>query len=250
MRLARYNADRLGLVRGAQIVDVTEALEAVGARRWPAPPGDGLAAALGAVAERVEAVRKTGFVQLHSSVTLRSPVANPTRIAVARADSDPPGLSLRDPVPAGAGEGIALAAEAGPVDYEAGLALVTGRMAEDVAEDEALDYVAGYTVGLLPAAQAGSPVLGPWLVSADEIADPDSLRVRLLVNGEDRGDCAAAGAGGCRRMVAAASRLWTLHPGDTIVAAAPGGPLPLRPGDRAACEIERIGALDAAVRAR
>lgn len=247
MRLARYNADRLGLIRGAQIVDVTEALEAVGAPRRPAPPGDGLAAALGVVADRVEAAGKSGFVQLHSSVTLRSPVANPTRIAVARAGSGAPGLSLRDPVPAGAGEGLALAAEAGPVACEAGLALVTGRTARDVAEDEALDCVAGYTIGLLPAAQAGSPVLGPWLVSADEIADPESLRVRVGVNGAG---AAAERIGGCRRLVAAASRLWTLHPGDTIVAAAPGGPVPLRPGDRVACEIERIGVLEAAARAR
>lgn len=253
MRLARYNTDRLGLVRGPQIVDVTEALAAVDARRRLAPPGDGLAAALGAVADRVEEVRKSGFVQLHSSVTLRSPIADPTRIAVARApaDSESPGLSLCDPVPAGAGEGVALAAEAGPVDCEAGLALVTGRTAADVAEDEALDYVAGYTIGLLPAERAGSPVLGPWLVSADEIADPDSLRVRVRVNGAGRGAGAAAErAGICRRLVAAASRLWTLHPGDTIVAAAPGGPFPLRPGDRVACEVDRIGALEAAVRAR
>lgn len=250
MRLARYNAGRLGLVRGAQIVDVTEALEAVGAPRWPAPPGDGLAAALGAVAERVQAAGKSGFVQLHSSVTLGSPVANPTRIATARAGSGAPGLSLRDPVPAGAGEGIALAVEAGPVDCEAGLALVTGRTARDVAEDEALDYVAGYTIGLLPAARAGAPVLGPWLVSADEITDPESLRVRVRLNGAGHGEGAAAEPGGCRRLVAAASRLWTLHPGDTIVAAAPGGSVPLRPGDRVACEIERIGVLEATARAR
>ena len=283
MKIARYNADKLGLVQNEQLIDVTEAIEAAGAWRWPLPPGDRLIAGLDAVRDRVLGLRKWGFVQLHSSVTLKSPVANPTKVIGApanyrahidEANADPGitfgtttttiedyGLFLKNPVLVGPGEGIAVPFAERRNDHEVELAMIIGRLAKNVAEADALDYVAGYAIGLdmtvrgredrsLRKAADGFSVLGPWLVTADEIPDPDSLALRLSVNGELRQESSTAmQIFNCRRLIAYASRFYTLYPGDVIMTGTPEGVGPVVPGDVMTCEIEGIGAMEVAVRA-
>ncbi len=286
MKLARYNADKLGLVRNEQLIDVTEAIDAIetaGQAGWPLPPGDRLIAAIDAVRARVDALRKSGFVQLHTSVSLKSPVANPTKVIGApanyrahidEANADPGitfgtttttiedyGLFLKNPVPVGPGEGIALPFADRRTDHEVELAMIIGRTARNVARADALDCVAGYAIGLdmtvrgreersLRKAADGFSVLGPWLVTADEIPDPDSLALRLSVNGELRQDSSTAmQIFDCRRLIAYASRFYTLYPGDVIMTGTPEGVGPVVPGDVMTCEIEGIGAMEVAVRA-
>lgn len=87
------------------------------------------------------------------------------------------------------------------LDYEAEFAFVIGQRARNVSQDEALKYVAGYTIvndvtyrdlqrrtlqWLQGKAVDGSAPMGPWLVTADELADPSGLDIVLTVNGEER----------------------------------------------------------------
>ncbi len=282
MRLCRYNRNKLGLVKGDQLIDVTAALDVLPERRWPFPPGDPLIAGLDAVLPEIAAHEKAGYVQGVANVALRSPVANPTKILGTSANpadragearerpetaSGEPGrtaaacgLFLRAASAlAGAAEGIAPGHANRPNDHGVGLAIVVGRAGKNVAPEDALGHVAGYAIGLdvtlrgvedrsLRKSLDGYAVIGPWMTTADEIADPDGLGLRILVNGEPRREAGAAmPASGCRELIAGASRFCTLYPGDVVTTGAPGGVGPLRPGDRLRCELDIVGAMEVSV---
>ena len=80
MKLCIYNDNKLGVVEGQELIDVSEALEAIPQSGWPRPPGDAFIASLGNVKLLVGTLRKWGFVQRHASVQIHSPVANPTKV--------------------------------------------------------------------------------------------------------------------------------------------------------------------------
>ena len=86
MRICRYNADKLGLVKGDQPIDVTLALDVIPKSGWPRPQGDAMVANLDTIFPEIEASRKMGYVQGVNNVTLKSPVANPTKIIAAPAN--------------------------------------------------------------------------------------------------------------------------------------------------------------------
>jgi 2-keto-4-pentenoate hydratase/2-oxohepta-3-ene-1,7-dioic acid hydratase in catechol pathway len=152
------------------------------------------------------------------------------------------------------------------VDYEAELAIVIGRRARRVRESEALNYVLGYTCGNDVSARdlqfsdqqwvRGKSLdsfcpLGPVLVTADEIPDPQVLRIRCTVNGELLQDANTSDMiFPVARLVAHASAAFTLEPGDVIMTGTPPGvgafrkpPRFLRAGDEMTVEVERIGRL-------
>jgi 2-keto-4-pentenoate hydratase/2-oxohepta-3-ene-1,7-dioic acid hydratase in catechol pathway len=158
------------------------------------------------------------------------------------------------------------------VDYEAELAVVIGRRASRVAADDALDHVAGYACANDVSARSlqfrssqwllGKAIdtflpLGPYLVTADEVPDPQALGIRCLVNDEllqssDTGQMVF----GVAELISYASRTITLEPGDLLVTGTPSGvgmaadpPRFLRPGDRMRVEIDGLGQLDNTVRA-
>lgn len=153
------------------------------------------------------------------------------------------------------------------LDYEVELALVIGRTASYVPETEALDCVAGFstfcdfserafqkerggqwTKG--KSADTFAP-MGPWLVTADEVADPQALRLWCRVNGEPRqngwtGDMLHP----VRKLVSHISHFMTLLPGDVIATGTPAGvgmgmkpPCYLKPGDLVECGVEGLGEL-------
>lgn len=152
------------------------------------------------------------------------------------------------------------------VDWEAELVVVIGRRVRDVPASEALGCVIGYTAGndvtardLQRAHQQwfkgksldGFCPLGPWIVTADEIPDPQALRVALRVDGVTKQDATTADmvtpvAG----LIASLSAGMTLEPGDLLMTGTPAGvgvgrtpPEFLRPGNVVEVEIERIGTL-------
>lgn len=166
----------------------------------------------------------------------------------------------------GPGARIQLPAASAKVDYEAELAIVIGKRARDVAKDKAGDVIAGYTIVNDVSARdlqfarnqwlAGKSldtfgVMGPALVTADEIADPHALSVRTWVNDELRQNSTTAQlVFGVSELIADMSRLWTLEPGDVIATGTPGGvgisfkpPRFLKSGDRVRIEIEGLGTL-------
>jgi 2-keto-4-pentenoate hydratase/2-oxohepta-3-ene-1,7-dioic acid hydratase in catechol pathway len=157
------------------------------------------------------------------------------------------------------------------VDYEAELGVVIGRTARNVSEAAALDHVFGYTcINDVSARdlQFGDgqwirgksldtfcPV-GPWIVTADEIPDPQTLDIACLVNGEALQSSTTANMFfGVRTLIAHCSRAFTLNPGDLIATGTPAGvgvykkpPRMLEDGDEMVIRIERIGDLRNACR--
>jgi len=153
------------------------------------------------------------------------------------------------------------------VDWEVELAVIIGRRAHDVAVEDALDHVFGYTIGNDVSARDlqfsdGQWVraksldtfcpLGPLLVTADEIPDPQALRLVCRVNGEVMQD-ATTGlmVFGVAELISRLSRAFTLDPGDVIATGTPPGvgwardpKRLLLDGETVAVEIEGIGVLE------
>jgi 2-keto-4-pentenoate hydratase/2-oxohepta-3-ene-1,7-dioic acid hydratase in catechol pathway len=93
-------------------------------------------------------------------------------------------------------------------------------------------------------------VLGPWLVTADEIPDPGLLDLQLELNGELRQQSNTRHLIlGVPQLIELASSFYTLHPGDVVLTGTPEGVSPIAPGDRVVATIERIGTMQVSVRA-
>jgi 2,4-didehydro-3-deoxy-L-rhamnonate hydrolase len=153
------------------------------------------------------------------------------------------------------------------LDYEVELAVVIGRTASYVEELDAMDYVAGYstfcdfserafqkemggqwTKG--KSADSFAPI-GPWLVTPDEVKDPQGLRLWCKVNGELRQNSWTGGMSfSVRQLISYVSRFMTLLPGDVIATGTPAGvamgmspPRYLQAGDFVECGVEGLGEL-------
>ena len=153
------------------------------------------------------------------------------------------------------------------LDYEVELGVVIGRPAKGVSEADAKDHVFGYVVANDVSArdwQRHSPTftmgksfdthgpIGPWIVTADEIADPHALKLRCLVNGEVRQDSETSElVYNVWQQIAYLSTAFTLNSGDLIATGTPSGvgigmqpPRFLQAGDVVRCEIDGIGAIE------
>jgi acylpyruvate hydrolase len=171
----------------------------------------------------------------------------------------------------GPGDDIPHPPEVQNLDYEVELAIVIGKPCVDVSEDEALDYVAGYSafndisardvirgenkagIHLIGKSFPGFAPMGPYLVTADEIPDPQNLKLKLSVNGETRQDSNLSYMiFKIREMIAYWSQMG-LNPGDVLTTGTPRGvaagrkpdqpPWWLKPGDVVEAEVEKIGRL-------
>jgi acylpyruvate hydrolase len=153
------------------------------------------------------------------------------------------------------------------LDYEAEFAFVIGKRARNVSQEDALDYVAGYTIvndvtyrdiqrrtlqWLQGKTVEGSAPMGPWLVTTDELTDPSGLEVVLTVNGEERQHTNTANlVFTVPYLVEFLSNLMTLEPGDVILTGTPGGvgvamdpQTFLKDGDVVKIAINKIGTLE------
>jgi 2-keto-4-pentenoate hydratase/2-oxohepta-3-ene-1,7-dioic acid hydratase in catechol pathway len=286
MRLCRFDEGRLGVVDGHQIRDVTAALEVLPTVRYPFPLYDALVAKLPKVVARARIVMDGAPVVPLDRVRLLSPIANPGKIIAApvnyqkHLDEVKSDVQIHANNPAhtitiqqagvflkaasslvGPGEGVVICKPERRTDHEVELAVVIGRPASRVPASEALDYVAGYTIGLDISIRGSedrslrkSPdtytVLGPWLVTADEIPNPAVLDLDITVNGELRQKSNTRYMIlGVPELIEMASSFYTLHPGDVILTGTPEGVSPIEPGDRIVATVERIGTMEVAVRA-
>lgn len=160
---------------------------------------------------------------------------------------------------------LIIPSEHAKVDYEAELVFVVGRPAKNVAAADALEYLAGFTCGqdyservLQMAAGRQFSIgksfdtffpMGPHLVSADEVGDPNDLSIRCLVNGEVCQDGNTKDmVFGVGKLVEFLSSVVTLRPGDVCLTGTPAGvgfvknpPRLLAPGDVVETEIEKVG---------
>jgi 2,4-didehydro-3-deoxy-L-rhamnonate hydrolase len=284
MRLCRFDDDRLGVVTGEEVRDVTPVIARLPARRWPFPKGDPLIEALDELRPAIEAEAKRTPARPVSQVKLLSPVANPSKIVAApvnyrrhleeaRADAEIHfqkqieeiqriGLFLKaTSALVGPSEGVALRYLDRRNDHEVELALVIGKRADRVRAADWARHVAGYAIGLdmtirgpeersLRKSVDSYCVVGPWLVTPDEIADPTGLALSLAVNGEQRQKANTRDLVlGLGTLVELASSFYTLLPGDIILTGTPEGVGPVRPGDVMDAAIDGIGAMRVEVRA-
>ena len=284
MKICRYDNDRLGLVLGDEARDVTAALAVLPSVSWPVPLGDLMIANLGSIMTAVEKLISEAPVKEISDVQLRSPVANPSKIIGAPINYQTHidesiiddgivsqrkishisdwGLFLKANTSlVGPGDGVAVQFIEARNDHEVELAVVIGKACTHVSGENALDYVAGYAIGLdmttrgkeLQSFRKSSDsyaVIGPWLVTADEINDPNNLDLRISVNGEMRQDSNTRDlVYDVGRLIEYASERYTLLPGDIIMTGTPDGVGPVEPGDVMTAEIENIGVMEVAARA-
>ena len=170
----------------------------------------------------------------------------------------------------GPGDPVVLPTISNQVDYEAELGVVIGKTARKVAVEDALEYVAGYTVFndvSARDAQLGDgqwvrgksfdtfAPMGPALVTRDEVPDPHNLNISLRLNGAVMQDSNTRHLiFDVNQLIAFLSQAITLEPGDVIATGTPSGvgmgrkpPVFLKPGDRMVIEIESVGVLESPV---
>lgn len=284
MRLCRFDDNRLGLVRGDEVLDVTPVIARLPVQRWPLPKGDPLIAALDELRPHIETEAKRAVARPLSQVTLLSPVANPSKIVCApvnykrhleeaRADAEihhqkqveeiqRVGLFLKaTSALVGPSAGVALRYLDRRNDHEVELALVIGKAADRVKAADALQYVAAYAIGLdmtirgpeersLRKSGDSYCVLGPWMVTADEFTNPDRRDLSITVNGEPRQKANTKDLVlGLGTLIELASSFYTLLPGDILLSGTPEGVGSVRPGDVMDAAIDGIGAMRVEVRA-
>ena len=286
MKLCRFDQNRLGVVDGDIVRDVTAALDVLPAYRYPLPTHDVLIANLPQVLSRVRAIVADAPTRALADVTLLSPVANPGKLIAAPVNFQKHLAEVRGDVaihnnnPAltvtihsagvflkassslvGPGQGIAVRKPDRRTDHEVELAFVVGKRASHVSRTDALAYVAGYTIGLditirgsedrsLRKSADSYSVLGPWLVTADEIPDPSALDLEISVNGQMRQRSNTRYMIlGVPELVELASSFYTLEPGDVVFTGTPEGVAPIEPGDRIVATVAKIGTMEVSVRA-
>jgi 2-keto-4-pentenoate hydratase/2-oxohepta-3-ene-1,7-dioic acid hydratase in catechol pathway len=282
MKICRFDDDRLGLVQGDRVHDVTPVLSELGSFSYPLPRFDPFIASLGKLKAKLQAAAQSSKGVDLAKITLLSPVGNPGKVIAAPVnytkhlqealadkgihhgnlvnEIHKAGMFLKaTSAVVGPGEGVKLVHTDRRNDHEVELAVVIGRTAKDVDAAQAPSCIAGYCIGLDMTIRGPeersfrkSPdsycVLGPWLATADEVPDPGALQVSITVNGEPRqhantSDLIVKVA----ELVAWASSFYTLHPGDVLLTGTPQGVGPVKPGDVMVAAIERIGSMRVAV---
>lgn len=276
MKICRFNEGRLGIVEGDTVRDVTDILDILPTARYPLPVFDPMIARLADICAEAER-RGGGATHALADVTLLSPVANPGKLVAApvnyqahldEAIADDAtfsrahvrkiqetGLFLKATSSMiGVGSPIQLAHPDRRTDHEIELAVVIGRDCYRASAADALSYVAGYTIGLditirgpeersLRKSLDTYSVLGPWLVTADEIGDPSGRELLLTVDGEVRQRANTRDLiMDVPALIAFASSYYTLRPGDVIFTGTPEGVGPILPGQRMDVSIDGIGA--------
>ena len=285
MKICRYDDNRFGIVRDDVVYDVTSVVEAeLPAYRYPLPIGDQLIANLEPMRPKLEQAADSADGKPIADVEFRSPVANPTKIigvpqnyedhaqeaaadtgisqGLPRRKMEDQGLFLKaNSALIGPSDGVAVRFSDRRTDHEAELGVIIGREGSDISYDDALSYVAGYAIAMDMVVRGKEDrsfrksvdtyaVLGPWLVTADEIADPGQLDFVLTIDNEIRQQNNTRNLVlDLQGQIAWASKFYTLHPGDIIMSGTCAGVGPVKPGDVMHLEFEQIGAMDVPVRA-
>ena len=287
MKLALFDGNRVGIVEGEDVFDVTAAIPDW-SDPWPPVFMIRLFANWADMRPKLEAARATAAAIPLASVTLKSPVPYSSNIIAAPANyrkhvgelgnrgiakvgqsAEQMGFFLKATSSfVGAGEAIRLPrASARRFDHESELAVIIGRAGKDIPRDRALDHVFGYsclidvTMRIEPGMTAEErptrksfdtfTPLGPWIVTADEIPDPQALDIRLWVNDEIRHDANTRDMTvGVAALIELASSVMTLQPGDVIASGTPEGVGPIAPGDVVRIELEKVGSMSLPVTER
>ena len=285
MKICRFDDDRIGLVQeDKSVLDVTGALNVLPLMKWPVPLGDAFILNLESITSEMQRLAPDAPSVFLSDITLKSPVANPSKIIGAPINyqkhidesvtddgivSSRPishisdwGMFLKaNSALVGSGEGVALRFTEARNDHEMELAVVIGKTGTNISIENARSYIAGYAIGLDMTTRGKElqcfrksadtyAVLGPWLVTADEIPDPNNLDLKISVNGEIRQNSNTQElVYNVEKLIEYTSERYTLYPGDIIMTGTPDGVGPVEPGDVMTCELEGVGIMDVNIQA-
>jgi len=276
MKICRFNQNHIGLVTGDRVHDVTDLFDLD--VRWPVPIGDPV---IQQMPDRLDAMRAQAASSEGipiAAVTFNSPVASPGKIIGApinyrahidEANADEAinhgktftsleqyGLFLKaNSSLIGPESEVQLRFPDRRNDHEVELAVIIGKGGSFISREAALDHVLGYAIGLDMTTRGPEfpgfrksldsfAVLGPWITTKDEIADPNRLDLSIRVNGEMRQSSnTRLLIFDVQRLIEYASRFYTLHPGDIIMTGTPEGVSEVKPGDRMEAIIEGLGTL-------
>jgi 2-keto-4-pentenoate hydratase/2-oxohepta-3-ene-1,7-dioic acid hydratase in catechol pathway len=284
MKLCRFAPDRLGVVRGDDVFDVSAVVERLPMVRWPFPLGDALVERLDQLRPEIERLADRASPVKLDKVRLLSPVANPGKIIgapinyadhVAEARQDETiahgrdlksigetGMFLKaNSSLVGPSEGVAQRFTERRNDHEAELAVIIGKPGTRISRERALDHVIGYAIGLDMTVRGPElacfrksidtySVLGPWLVTKDEVPDPGDLDLKCWVNGALRQNSNTRYlVYDVPRLIEFTTSYYSVQPGDIIMTGTPSGVGPVHPGDVITVEIGKVGRMDVHVRA-
>jgi len=276
MKICWFNEHRLGVVADGRVVDVTDALKALPAPSYPQTTGDLVVANLPQLCAEIERLQPTAASNPVDSVRFLSPVAQPGKIIgvpvnyqahVEEANRDvaiftnrytggvkEQGLFLKaNSSLIGCSDAVKITMPERLTHHEIELAAIIGKKVSNVSKEEALSCIAGYAIALdmtvrgpedrsLRKSLDTYSVLGPWLVTADEIADPQKLDLHLTVNGETRQITNSSQMiMYIAEQIEWASSFYTLYPGDVIMTGTCEGVGPVVPGDVMHATIESVG---------
>jgi 2-keto-4-pentenoate hydratase/2-oxohepta-3-ene-1,7-dioic acid hydratase in catechol pathway len=265
MKIALFNENRVGVVEGNNIFDITELTS------WNKEDAQSslvkLIGEFDSLKSQIEARLLCCPVYPVSDVTLRAPVPNPSKIVAAPINYilhkeemntaltvDGLGFFLKSPSSIiGPGETVQLPFRDRRVDHEAEIAFVIGQKAKDVKAEDASKYIFGY-LALMDITVRGKEdrpwrksfdtftPIGPWIVTSDEVGNPNELQMNLWVNDEIRQSANTSDLiYDCYKFLEAASSVMTLLPGDIVTTGTPEGVAPITKGDTVRIHIERIG---------
>jgi len=270
MKIALFNGNNLGIVENDKVVDISQLA------KWDrTKPQESLIEFM----EQFETLRSDidKYVQHNdgialSEVTLNAPIPKPSKIVAAPVNYylhqdemneqfdnaeytiEKLGFFLKAPSSIiGPGETVRIPFAERRTDHEAEVAFLVSKQAKNVPASEAKNYIFGY-VGLMDITVRGkedrpwrksfdtfTPV-GPWIVTADEISDPNKLGFKLWVNEELRQSANTENLiYDCYKFFEVASNVMTLEPGDILTTGTPEGVGPITDGDTVTLEIEEIG---------
>ncbi len=262
--------------------------QSLGPVRWPLPIGDLLIANLDALLPKLKAAAVSAPSIPLAQASLDSPVANPPHIIAAplnyplhvKESADPAinhgvhmpthegfatpidkyGLFLKSQTGViGPGQKVILHWPGRRNDHEVELSVVIGRGGKNITRENALSHVAGYCIGLditvrgtedrsFRKAADTYAVLGPWLVTADEIGDPGNLDFGIEVDGEERQRSNTRNLiCDVPDLIERASKVYALNPGDVIMTGTPDGVGEITSGCTMHAWIEKIGAMNIVV---
>jgi 2-keto-4-pentenoate hydratase/2-oxohepta-3-ene-1,7-dioic acid hydratase in catechol pathway len=278
MKLAVYNDNRVAIAEGDSLFDVTAAVPGI-SDGWPPVFMSRLISNWRELEPRLRDEKLKAVPFSIKGVTLRAPVPFPGHVIAAPANYKKhvgelgargvtkAGNSARDigfflktsASVVGCGSPIVLPrGSKRRFDHESELAVVIGRRAKNVRREEALNYVFGYSclMDITMRLEPGMPAeerptrksfdsftpIGPFLVTADEIPDPQSLDVKLWVNDELRQSANTKDMTvDVAELIELVSSVMTLNPGDVIATGTPEGVGPIEPDDNVRIAIARVG---------
>ena len=276
MKICRFDNDRLGVIVDGMVRDVTAAQNEIRAAHPYDAKSDAIIAALPEWRSRLEDMAADAAPITLESVNLLPPVARPGKLMAApvnykahidEAQADPgirhierttkireAGIFLKSNTALiGAGGTIPIRFPDRRNDHEFEFVIVIGSECSRVKQADALDVIAGYTLGLDMTVRGpedrsarkscdGYAVLGPWFVTADEIADPDDVSFHGAVNGDIKQDANTKDQVlSIRELIEYASEYYTLYPGDVMYTGSPEGVSEVKAGDELHFVCDQVG---------